>query len=244
MIAAFTLSDPDQNQTRTELPLYYEIDDNSVARLIVTREEALKSHWKFNHSKYGEVTDETGRNSGTIYGLPIVGNDNAWNEGKFGNALLLDGQDGYVNFGPLQLDGSFSFSFWVKPDLNSTEDGTGALLSKFGISTMNHFQISKEDGNGSVKVDYYPDGLSTPVSYSSGTNILENGTWSFLPWYMTQIPPHYLSTQMVHLFSPRKTAVNPIILCPTGSGFPIWLWAAGLLPSKEWSTICVTTVRL
>ena len=37
MIAAFTLSDPDQNQTRTELPLYYEIDDNSVARLIVTR---------------------------------------------------------------------------------------------------------------------------------------------------------------------------------------------------------------
>ena len=41
MIAAFTLSDPDQNQTRTELPLYYEIDDNSVARLIVTREEAL-----------------------------------------------------------------------------------------------------------------------------------------------------------------------------------------------------------
>ena len=126
------------------------------------------------------MTDETGRNSGTIYGLPIVGNDNAWNEGKFGNALLLDGQDGYVNFGPLQLDGSFSFSFWVKPDLNSTEDGTGALLSKFGISTMNHFQISKEDGNGSVKVDYYPDGLSTPVSYSSGTNILENGTWSFL----------------------------------------------------------------
>ncbi len=180
MLASFTLADPSEDQSLTNLPLYYEIDDQAVAKLIVTREDALKSHWKFDQSKYAEVVDETGRNAGTISGLTTVGSGNSWIEGKFGNALQLDGIDGLVNFGPLQLDGNFSFSFWVKPDINSSAAGEMVLLSKFGISTMNHFQLLKEDGNGSIRLDYYPDGGSAPVSYRSDSEILSDGNWTFL----------------------------------------------------------------
>ena len=44
----------------TNLPLYYEIENENVAKLRVTQDDHLKSHWKFDESKYAEAFDEKG----------------------------------------------------------------------------------------------------------------------------------------------------------------------------------------
>ena len=178
MIAPLTIADPDQNYTQTNLPLYYDIEDESVAQLIVTRDDSLKSYWKFDHSKYAEALDEKGRNSGTVLGMNTIGADNAWREGKFFNGLLLDGVDGRVDFGPLQLDKNFSFSFWVYPEANATIDGEMTLLSKTGITSMNHFRLFKMDGNGSIGLDFFADGNETPQRLISNSSILTDRTWN------------------------------------------------------------------
>jgi len=180
MIEPLRIIDPFENYTPTDLPLYYEIEDEGVAKLIVTREDSLQSHWKFDEDKYIEVFDEKGLSSGTVFNLNTVGNDNAWTGGKFGNSLKFDGVDGYVNFGPIQLDGNYSFSFWIKPDLNTTSDSSMVLLSKSGIPTMNHFQLLKEEGNGSIQFNYYPDGGTSPSTYRSNSEILSDENWTFL----------------------------------------------------------------
>ena len=47
----------DNNQT-TGLPLYYQVENENVARILVTRNEYLKSHWKFDETKYAEAIDQ------------------------------------------------------------------------------------------------------------------------------------------------------------------------------------------
>ncbi|MEL0098080.1 MAG: LamG-like jellyroll fold domain-containing protein, partial [Opitutae bacterium] len=58
----------DNNQS-TGLPLYYQVENEKVARILVTKSEHLKSHWKFDETKYAEAKDQKGRNSGTLLDL-------------------------------------------------------------------------------------------------------------------------------------------------------------------------------
>ena len=44
-----------------------------MAKLRVTHDDHLKSHWKFDESKYAEAFDEKRNNSGTLRNLITVG---------------------------------------------------------------------------------------------------------------------------------------------------------------------------
>ena len=122
-------SDADTNDL-THLGLYYESEDESVARISVTDEDFLLSHWKFNESLYGEAKDEYERNSGKLKNLSITGEDKAWTDGWFGNAIEIDNANGHVDFGPLRLEKDFSFSFWLKPKDGTSESNEMTLLGK------------------------------------------------------------------------------------------------------------------
>ncbi|MEL0099580.1 MAG: LamG domain-containing protein, partial [Opitutae bacterium] len=150
--------------------------------ILVTKSEHLKSHWKFDETKYAEAMDQKGRNSGTLMDLATVGQNNAWSEGKFSGALQLNGSSGRVNFGPIRIEQDYTFSLWVKPDSNSTNSDSPEMniLSKVGIQTMNHFRLFKEEGNGSIALAFYPDGNSTSTVYRSNTSVLSDSNWTHL----------------------------------------------------------------
>ena len=171
----------DNNET-TGLPLYYEVENEKVAKILVTQREFLKSHWKFDETKYAEAYDQTGRNSGTLLDLVTVGENNAWKDGKFSGALQLNGNSGRVNFGPIRIEDDYTFSVWVKPDSNSTSSDSPEMniLTKTGVPTMNHFRLYKEDGNGSIALAFYTDGNNTPTIYDTNQSVLNDSNWTHL----------------------------------------------------------------
>ena len=173
--------DLDSNQT-TGLPLYYEVEDDQVARLLVTANTFLRSHWKFDETKYAEAYDEKGRNSGTLRDLITVGSNAAWEEGKFAGALRLNGTNGRVEFGPIRIENDYSYSLWVKPESNATSTGSAEMniITKVGVPTMNHFRLFKQEGNGSIAMAFYSDGNNTPTIYASEQNVLSDSNWTHL----------------------------------------------------------------
>ena len=52
------------------------------------------------------------------------------------------------------------------------------ILTKLGVPTMNHFRFYKQEGNGSVAFDFYADGNTSPTTYSSDANILQDSNWT------------------------------------------------------------------
>ena len=48
------------DENLTGLPISYEVDDPSVARILVTQDDALGAYWKLNEELYNGVKDEKG----------------------------------------------------------------------------------------------------------------------------------------------------------------------------------------
>ena len=160
----------------TGLPISYEVDDPLIARILVTRDDALGAYWKLNEELYNGVKDEKESYSGTLVGLPSVGSGKVWQPGLFGNGLKLGHPGGRADLGSVQFDGNFSLSFWIRPE--SVEANASVLLSKEGISTMNLFRLEKADGNGSLRVFLYPDGSNEKLVLESNGSALQNQVWS------------------------------------------------------------------
>ena len=59
------------NGELTNLPIVYAIDDESVARVLVTREDALVSYWKLDEKLYSAARD-TQVGIITLMNLPVV----------------------------------------------------------------------------------------------------------------------------------------------------------------------------
>ena len=173
--------DLETNET-TGLPLYYEVENDEVARLLVTRSEFLRSHWKFDETKYAEAYDQKGRNSGTLLDLITVGTNKAWEDGKFSGALRLNGNNGRVDFGPIRIEKDYTFSLWVKPESNSTSIDSGEMniLTKIGVPTMNHFRLLKLEGNGTIAFAFYADGNNSATIYESNQSVLNDSNWTHL----------------------------------------------------------------
>jgi len=167
-----------ETTSTTSLPLYYEVENSEVARLSVTQELMLKSHWKLDEVNYAEASDELLLHTGSVNGLQTTGSNNAWQPAKFSNGLLLDGVDGLVDFGPLQLDSNFTFSFWARPEENATAKNEMTLLSKKGVNSMNHFRLFKNDGNGTIGFDLFTDGNNSATQFNSSTECLVDNHWT------------------------------------------------------------------
>ena len=139
----------------TNLPINYMVEDDTVARILVTQKDKLSGYWKLDESMYAGAKDEVGNYNGTLLGLTTTGVGNVWTDGLFGNALGLGSSNGRVDFGTVALDSNFSVSFWINP--NDLDSNKSRILSKTGIPGMNVFEISKSDQNRSLEVSLYLD---------------------------------------------------------------------------------------
>ena len=111
-----------------------------------------------------------------------MGENSAWSQGKFSGGLHLDGNSGHVDFGPVRIEGNYSFSIWVKPDLNATDDESPMMniLSKVGVLGMNHFQLYKQEGNGSIAFALNRDGNSSQSLHQTNESVLNEDEWNHL----------------------------------------------------------------
>ena len=160
----------------TNLPINYLVEDDSVARILVTRKEQLTGYWKLDESVYAGAKDESTNYNGSLFDLPTTGSDNAWQDGLFGNALSLGVSHGRVDFGTVSFDSNFTISFWIRPkDLDSNQS---RILSKIGIPGMNVFEINKSDHNGSIEVSPYLDGFTKQKIVSSNSSRLTENQWT------------------------------------------------------------------
>jgi hypothetical protein len=145
--------------------LNYSVEDESVARILVTRQDALTGYWKFDENMYAGAKDERGNYNGTLLNLTTTGAGNVWELGLFENALRVGAELGRVDFGSVEFDSNFSVSFWLKPE--DVDSNKTLILSKQGISGMNLFRIEKGDQNSSLQVYLSLDGQTEQLLISS-----------------------------------------------------------------------------
>ncbi|MDB3959157.1 hypothetical protein N9408_09640, partial [Opitutales bacterium] len=156
----------DLNASATSgLAVIYSVDDTSVAELAVTNQSSLQAWYKLDAFS-GDATDSSANNyTGSLRNGPT------YNTGKFGNAIVLDGADDYVQaFGFNGIGGNnrrtialwFKTSTVNKPILQYGTAGTGTLF-KLALNS-----------SGAVVLDL---GGTTITSSTTG---LANGTWHHL----------------------------------------------------------------
>jgi hypothetical protein len=168
----------DGNGTATGLPLLYTVEDESVARLKVTRNEDLLAHWKLDEELYSSARDSEGGYHGTLVNLVNLGPSNSWTRGIFSNGLDLGSPSGRVELGSVPFDGAFSLSFWLKAqDVNGS---ASTILSKDGLLGMNLFKLQKDAGSGGVVFSFFGDGNSTAFDLNSSTPVLKQDEWVHL----------------------------------------------------------------
>ncbi|MBT7742505.1 MAG: hypothetical protein HN727_11945, partial [Opitutae bacterium] len=172
----FLGSSIDEDGNATLLPLLYQIEDPTVARLRVTAQENLQSYWKFNEELYNSARDELGSHDGTLVDLATTGAGKAWSAGKFDNAISLGTANGYVHLGGVPLKDTFTISFWVKPT-DISADGA-VILSKDSIAPMKVFRIEQNATDGFVTATFHQDGNASTVKISSATSVLSNDEWT------------------------------------------------------------------
>ncbi|MHC4456605.1 MAG: LamG-like jellyroll fold domain-containing protein, partial [Planctomycetota bacterium] len=105
------------------------------------------AYWRFDEGSGSTAHDLVGGNDGTIYGAQ-------WTTGKIGGALSFDGINDYVDLGDLDLSGSFSLAFWMKPE--SFPDSWNSTVVKafdYGCEFIgNTFYGSLGDGDWTVNL--------------------------------------------------------------------------------------------
>jgi len=94
---------------------------SSVTNTFIREISNLKGAWHCDENSGDTVEDSSGNNhNGTKHGA-------TWTDGKFGNALNFDGND-YVDLGDILddvfagADKKFSFSLWIKPSAQMTNN--------------------------------------------------------------------------------------------------------------------------
>ncbi|MBT7651306.1 MAG: hypothetical protein HN553_10050, partial [Opitutae bacterium] len=159
----------------TELPLLYEVEDESVARILTTRADILTAYWKLDEKLYNAAKDITGNYNGTLLDINVTGVSNAWVRGRFGNGLKLGPANGRVVTGSVPVNGSFTLSLWLNSsDLNSPES---LIISKDGFVPMNVFNLKKQNGNGRISFNLSTDGNATEVNLPSLLPVLKHDQW-------------------------------------------------------------------
>jgi hypothetical protein len=124
--------------------------DNVIAKKISDSSELPepKHHWKFENN----LIDDKSSSNGVATSSPVYTTKDVIN-GLTG--LYMDGKDDVVNFNDIEMKGSFTISFWVKPS-DIHKDWT-PILSKFG-NNGNTFWIGNHNIDGRIRFGVYPNG--------------------------------------------------------------------------------------
>jgi len=145
----------------SNLPVFYDVNDTSIAELLVTRNVNLDAWWKLDETSGTSGNDSSGQTRTILlFGA-------SWIPGKFLGGLAFDGSSAYAQaIGYKGITGLSrrSYSFWLK-----TATGGRGILSSGSVSGVGSFALSL-DVNGRFKVDY---GDASVIS----NNVLTDNLW-------------------------------------------------------------------
>ena len=159
----------------TGLPLLYTVEDESVARILTTRQDALLGYWKLDENLYSAAKDMMGNYNGTLLDLTTIGAGKDWVQGRFGSGVQFGAANGRIETGSVPFNGAFTISLWLNSsDINSTGS---LILAKDGFNEMNVCRLKKVSGNGNIAFDFLTDGNSTAVTLQSSAPVLKQNEW-------------------------------------------------------------------
>ena len=145
------------------------ISVGQVAQTGLVYDDSILGYWSFND----DYKDKS------LNGNDGAGNGNlAFTAGKYGNALLFDGNGDYVRIPSVPNPGkSWTVMAWVKPDANSLASGTRGVLGRAADGELESANI-----NNALYLDN--NNLRGFYEYGAGSNIikdsvgiLEAGKW-------------------------------------------------------------------
>lgn len=128
------------------------------------------AYWKFEDN----VKDETGANDGTVVGNSV------YTQGKVGNAILLNGIDGYVNVGngvSLQMTDVITISAWVKPDSLDFSSVRNIFSKRYETNDGGYYLRAIDGGQVHFRVMKGLDGSITDETDVKSTGLLTIGEW-------------------------------------------------------------------
>ncbi|MCK5594059.1 MAG: hypothetical protein KAI18_02335, partial [Candidatus Aenigmarchaeota archaeon] len=147
-------------------------DANNITAF-VDWNNSLVGWWRFNN--------ESGENNTFVKDWSSYGNNGSctncpnYNTGKFGEAMVFDGSDDYVNAGndaSLDIADEITIMAWVKP-IGTIGSGGYAIISEY----LNYYtQIRKNSGSGS-KIAFWH--AAAGIWFESNTDVPMN-QWSFI----------------------------------------------------------------
>jgi hypothetical protein len=133
----------------------------------------LLHEWKLDEAAGATATDTIGAVGGGLGGL------SSWTSGKINNAFTTTGSTlGYVNAGNVPLAGSFSLSFWVKPE-DVSLDWRNMISKHDGAAGNKSFWIGQNAIDGSLRFSMYFDG-STEMAVDTPAATISSGQWAFV----------------------------------------------------------------
>jgi surface protein len=153
----------DLNASATSgLAVLYSVSDTSVAELVVTNQSSLQAWYKLDETS-GDASDSSANsNTGSLRNGP------AYNAGKFGNGITLDGTDDHIRaYGYTGINGTAgrTVALWFK-----TSTANKPLLQYGASGTGTLFKLSL-NGSGAAVLDL---GTATITSSTTG---LADGNW-------------------------------------------------------------------
>ena len=132
----------------SNLAVTFDIADESIAKLLVTRDFNLQAWWRFEGNSTNDALETAGDDGGP-YTITLAGPTRVI--GKFGKGLSFDGTNDYAYaFGYKGITGGDkrTYSFWLK----TATAGRGVMYSG-AASGSGSFALTL-DGSGKLKVDY------------------------------------------------------------------------------------------
>ena len=132
----------------SSLPVTFDIVDESIAKLLVTRAINLQAWWRLDGNSSSQAAETAGHDGGP-YNFQLIGPTRT--TGKFGKGLSFDGTNDYASaFGYKGITGGNkrTYSFWLK----TATAGRGIMYSG-AASGAGSFALTLE-ANGKLKVNY------------------------------------------------------------------------------------------
>ncbi|MDB0031579.1 LamG domain-containing protein, partial [Opitutales bacterium] len=144
------------------LAVLYSVSDTSVAELAVTNQSSLQAWYKLDESSGDAADSSANSNVGSLRNSP------AYNAGKFGNAITLDGTNDHIrayNYPGIGSGDRRTIALWFK-----TSTANKPLLQYGASGTATLFKLSLNN-SGAVVLDLG----GTTITSSSASHA--NGAW-------------------------------------------------------------------
>ncbi|MBC8108360.1 MAG: LamG domain-containing protein [Anaerolineae bacterium] len=133
----------------------------------------LLHEWKLDETSGATAVDAIGAIGGGI------GGTSSWTSGKINNGFKTTGSTlGYVNAGNVPVSGSFSLSFWVKPE-DASLDWRNMVSKHDGVAGTRSLFVGQSLNDGALRFSLYFDGTNA-ASIDTPAATVASGSWAFV----------------------------------------------------------------